>query len=81
MKKSKKIPNYYVIINENQDVFIRKFLSKVENLTGVAQNTISKHFSKNTKPYSNGKFTIMKTTNADFKSFNKGNIDNFSNSI
>ena len=68
--------NYYVIISANEEIFIRKYLSKVENLTGVAQNTLSKHYSMNKTPYTNDNYTIFKTSNVDLKSFNKGNIDN-----
>jgi DNA-binding phage protein len=69
--------NYYVIISSNEEVFIRKYLSKVENLTGIAQNTLSKHFSINKQPYINNKWSIFKTSNVDLKSFNKGNKYNF----
>ena len=69
--------NYYVIISANEEVFIRKFLSKVENLTGIGQNTLSKHFSIKKTPYKNDKYTVFKTNNVDLKSFNKGNKYNF----
>jgi len=77
MKKSIQIKYYYVIINQNNEVFIRKFLSKVESLTNIAQNTLSKHFSIYKTPYKNNNFTIFKTSNVDLKSFNKGNKYNF----
>lgn len=77
MTKSKQMQCYYVIINTNGEVFIRKFLSKVEDLTNIAQNTISKHFSINKIPYKNDNYTIFKTSNVDLKSFNKGNKYNF----
>ena len=76
MRKSKQIEYYYVIIDAKEQVYIRKFLSKVENLTGIAQNTLSKHYSVNKTPYKNDNYTIFKTSNVDLKSFNKGNIDN-----
>ena len=79
MRKSKQIEYYYVIISAKDEVFIRKFLSKVESLTGIAQNTLSKHFSINKTPYKNDKYTILKTSNVDLKSFNKGNINNIIN--
>lgn len=77
MRKSKQIEYYYVIIDTKGEVYIRKFLSKVENLTGIAQNTVSKHFSINKTPYKNDNWTIFKTSNVDLKSFNKGNKYNF----
>lgn len=77
MRKSKQIEYYYVIIDAKGDVFIRKFLSKVESLTTIAQNTLSKHFSINKTPYKNDNYTIFKTSNVDLKSFNKGNKHNF----
>ena len=76
MRKSKQIKHYYVIISTKNEVFIRKFLSKVESLTQIAQNTLSKHYSMNKTPYTNDNYTIFKTSNVDLKSFNKGNIDN-----
>ena len=76
MRKSKQIEYYYVIIDAKEQVFIRKFLSKVESLTQIAQNTLSKHYSMNKTPYTNDNYTIFKTSNVDLKSFNKGNIDN-----
>ena len=76
MRKSKQIEYYYVIIDAKEQVFIRKFLSKVESLTQIAQNTLSKHYSVNKTPYINDNYTIFKTSNVDLKSFNKGNIDN-----
>ena len=76
MRKSKQIEHYYVIISTKNEVFIRKFLSKVESLTQIAQNTLSKHYSINKTPCTNDKYTIFKTSNVDLKSFNKGNIDN-----
>lgn len=79
MTKSRQTRYFYVIINPNNVVFIRKFLSKVESLTNIAQNTLSKHFSINEKPYKTEKWTVFKTSNVDLKSFNKGNKDNFIN--
>lgn len=76
MRKSKQIEYYYVIVDAKEQVFIRKFLSKVESLTQIAQNTLSKHYSVNKTPYKNDNYTIFKTSNVDLKSFNKGNIDN-----
>lgn len=76
MRKSKQIEYYYIIIDAKEQVYIRKFLSKVESLTGIAQNTLSKHYSVNKTPYKNDNYTIFKTSNVDLKSFNKGNIDN-----
>lgn len=76
MRKSKQIEYYYVIIDAKGQVYIRKFLSKVESLTQIAQNTLSKHYSVNKTPYKNDNWTIFKTSNVDLKSFNKGNIDN-----
>ena len=77
MRKSKQIEYYYVIICKNEEVFIRKLLSKDESLKQIAQNTLAKHFSKNKKPYVNDNYTIFKTSNVDLKSFNRGNKLNF----
>ncbi len=76
MRKSRQIEYYYVIFNDKEQIFIRKYLSKVESLTGIAQNTLSKHYSVNKTPYKNDKWKVFKTSNVDLKSFNKGNKDN-----
>lgn len=76
MKKSYQTEYYYICFNQKEEVFIRKYLSKIEYLTNIAQNTLSKHFSVNKTPYKNDNWTIYKTSNVDFKSFNKGNKDN-----
>lgn len=73
MKKSYKIEYYYVCFNDKEQLFIRKFLSKVEDLTNIAQNTLSKHFSVNKTPYKKDIWTVYRTTNVDLKSFNSGN--------
>lgn len=77
MKKSYRIEYYYVIFDDKESIFIRKYLSKVEDLTSIAQNTLSKHFSTNKTPYKNDKWEVFKTSNVDLKSFNGGNKYNF----
>ena len=77
MRKSKQIEYYYVIISDEGEVLVRKFLSKVESATGISQNTLSKHYSVNKTPYTNADYTIYKTSNVDLKSFNRGNKYNF----
>lgn len=77
MKKSYKIEYYYVIFDDKGNLFIRKFLSKVQELTNIAQNTLSKHFSLNKTPYEKDNWKVFKTSNVDLKSFNKGNKYNF----
>ena len=81
MTKTNKIEQYYIIINTNNEVYIRKYLSKVQSITQIAQNTLAKHFSLNSTPYINNEYTIFKTSNVDFKSFNKGNVNNFITSL
>lgn len=77
MKKSYKIEYYYVIFDDKGNLFIRKFLSKVQELTNIAQNTLSKHFSLYKTPYEKDNWKVFKTSNVDLKSFNKGNKYNF----
>ena len=67
----------YVILDSKDNVYVQKYLSKVENLTSIAQNTLSKHFSKHKTPYKNEFWTVCKTNNVDLKSFNRGNVNNF----
>ena len=69
---------YYVIFDDQERVYIRKYLSKVQELTNFDSRTLSKHFSRTNKPYIKGGFTVHKTKNVDLKSYNSGNMDNLS---
>lgn len=80
MKNKSKHLDYYVIFKDNNTVAIRKYLSKVEELTGIRSATLSKHFSRSKNPYSYEGFEVYKTRNVDLKSYNKGNSDNLSSS-
>jgi hypothetical protein len=70
----------YVILDSKDNVYVQKYLSKVESLTKINQNTLSKHFSTHNKPYKNEFWTVCKTNNVDLRSFNRGNVNNFINS-
>lgn len=67
----------YIIIDQDNKVKTRRFLSKVQISTGINQKTLSKHFNRSNEPYKNNEYTVYKSTDNDLKSFNRGNIDNF----
>ena len=77
MGKNKPI---YLIIDKENHYFVRKYLPKVEKLTNIKQNTLSKHFSKFKTSYKNDNWEVIKVTNVDLNSFNVGNKYNFINS-
>ena len=70
----------YVIISKENQYFIRKYLPKVEKLTNIKQNTLSKHFSTHNTSYKNNNWEVIKVVNVDLDSFNIGNKHNFINS-
>lgn len=80
MTKSKQNTACYLIIDTNNLYYIRKYLSKVQEVTSINQNTLSKHFNNSNEPYKNDKFEVIKVQNVDLDSNNKGNKYNFSNS-
>lgn len=73
-------PIYLIISNTNLK-YIRKYLPKVENLTGIKQNTLSKHFSKGFLSYKNLNWEVFRITNVDLSSNCSGNKNNFINSV
>ena len=70
----------YLIIDSKNIKYIRKYLPKVEELTNIKQNTLSKHFNKYNTSYKNDKWEVFKITNVDLTSNSRGNTQNFINS-
>jgi hypothetical protein len=70
----------YLIIDTNNIKYIRKYLPKVETLTNIKQNTLSKHFSKGFFSYKNDNWEVIRINNVDLTSNSKGNKYNFINS-
>ena len=66
----------YIIFDSQNNVYARKYLSKVESLTGILKTTLSKHFNSGSKPYEKGKWKVYKCTNVDLKGYYKLNFDN-----
>lgn len=67
----------YLIISSTNVKYIRKYLPKVENLTSIKQNTLSKHFSKCKTSYKNDNWEVFKINNVDLTSNCNGNKYNF----
>lgn len=73
--KKKETTQLYLIIDSENNLYIRKYLIQVEALTGLLVNTLSKYFKKNKKPYIKGAFTIHKVQNVDLKGAFKNNFN------
>ena len=64
----------YVIFGAEKEITVIKYLSKVENLTGILKTTLSKHFNKHKEPYKNNKYIVYKCDNVDLKGYFKNNF-------
>lgn len=73
-KKVKETRQVYIIIDKENNHFVRKYLSKVESLTGVLKATLSKHFQKYKTPYQYEGYLIHKCNNVDLKGYYKNNF-------
>ena len=73
-KKKAETRVLYVIFGAENKITVRKYLSKVENLTGILKTTLSKHFSKYKEPYKNDKYIVYKCDNVDLKGYFKNNF-------
>lgn len=71
----------YLIIDTKNIKYIRKYLAKVESLTNIKQNTLSKHFSKYSSSYKSDNFEVFKIINVDLSSDRRGNEYNFINAV
>jgi hypothetical protein len=70
----------YLIIDRQKKYYIRKYLSKVEELTNIRQNTLSKHFNNSNLEYKNDNWHVIIVRNVDLTSNSRGNTHNFINS-
>lgn len=70
----------YLIIDSQNKYYIRKYLSKVQELTNIKQNTLSKHFNNHNIEYKNDSWKIIIVRNVDLTSNSRGNKYNFINS-
>ena len=68
-KKKTETTVIYIIFDSQNNVYARKYLSKVENLTGILKTTLSKHFNNSSKPYEKGSFKVYKCNNVDLKGY------------
>lgn len=71
----------YLIIDSTNVKYIRRYLPKVESLTNIKQNTLSKHFSKYKTSYKNDNWEVFRIDNVDLTSDYSGNKYNFINSV
>ena len=73
-KKKAETKVLYVIFGAEKEVTVIKYLSKVENLTGILKTTLSKHFNKHKEPYKNNQYVVYKCDNVDLKGYFKNNF-------
>ncbi len=64
----------YIVIDKENRYYIRKYLSKVEELTGILKATLSKHFNRHKKEYVSEGFIVHKCSNVDLKGHYKNNF-------
>lgn len=73
-KKKLETKVIYIIFDHLNNVYARKYLSKVEDLTGILKTTLSKHFNTYKEPYEKGKYKVYKCENVDLKGYYKLNF-------
>ena len=73
-KKKAETKVIYIIFDSQNNVYARKYLSKVESLTGILKTTLSKHFNNSNKEYIKGDYRVFKSTNVDLKGYFKNNF-------
>lgn len=78
--KIKKHSNYYAVIDQNNNLYIIKYLSKVGDFIQVDPKTISKALNRNGNPFQNSEYRVYRTEYCDLKSYNRGNLSNLSTS-
>ena len=75
MKNKYKKQVVYILLNkESVEYIVRKYLSQVEQVSGVLNSTLSKHFNKYKNPYETKQYFIFKYTNVDLKGNYKSNF-------
>ena len=72
--KYKKQVVYILLNKERGEYIVRKYLSQVEEVSGVLNSTLSKHFNKYKNPYETKQYFIFKCTNVDLKGNYKSNF-------
>lgn len=73
-KKKAETKVIYIIFDSQNNIYARKYLSKVESLTGILKTTLSKHFNNTNNPYEKGAFKVYKCHNIDLKGYYKLNF-------
>jgi len=74
MRKKAEIKVLYIVTDNKNNTKIIRYLSKIENLTGILKTTISKHFNKYKEPYKNSQYTILKCENIDLNGYYNNNF-------
>lgn len=64
----------YIVFDSQNNIYVRKYLSKVESLTGILKTTLSKHFNNSNNPYEKRGFKVYKCSNIDLKGYYKLNF-------
>lgn len=64
----------YIVFDSKNNPTVIKYLSKVQDLTGINKSTLSKHFNKYSTEYKNDRFTVYKCYNVDLKGYYRNNF-------
>lgn len=73
-KKKAETKVIYIIFDSQNNIYARKYLSKVESLTGILKTTLSKHFNNSDKSYEKSNYKVYKCNNVDLKGYYKLNF-------
>ena len=73
-KKKTETKVIYIIFDNENNIYARKYLSKVQELTQINKDTLSKHFNKHNSPYNKGNYKVYKCENVDLKGYHKLNF-------
>jgi len=77
MRNKHKKQTLYILLNkENNNYIIRKYLSQVEELSGILNSTLSKHFNKYKSAYETKQYFIFKCNDVDLKGNYRNNFIN-----
>lgn len=75
--KTKPTKELFIIYKGETTPIIRKYLSQVEEITGINANTLSKWFNVHKEDYIKDEIKIIKCTNVDLKGNYRNNFSNY----
>ena len=74
MTRKRGTTTLYIVKDDKNNTYLRKYQSKVAYLLGVQPNTVTKWFSKGVTEHKYKNFDVIKCTNVDLKGFYRNNF-------